>query len=99
MWYGRRSLFEISKETFTRNRSQLHGNHPTRCATVMLAAWPGMIHAARQHSSKGSSTSMADNESIAGSFEALKDAFQPDKTMGVNKTINFEFRGREPGQW
>jgi putative sterol carrier protein len=42
---------------------------------------------------------MADNETIAGSFEALKDAFHPEKTQGVNKTIEFKFNGREPGIW
>jgi hypothetical protein len=41
---------------------------------------------------------MADNETIAGSFEALKEAFHPEKTQGVNKTIQFEFSGREPGR-
>jgi putative sterol carrier protein len=38
-------------------------------------------------------------DSIAGSFEALKSAFKPEKAQGVTKVIQFDFEGREPGAW
>lgn len=43
---------------------------------------------------------MADQPtSIADSFPALKAAFQPDRASGVDKTIQFDFTGREAGTW
>ena len=38
-------------------------------------------------------------DTIAGSFEALKTAFKPEKAQGVTKVIQFDFTGREPGSW
>lgn len=43
--------------------------------------------------------SAPDMSSIAGSFAALQTAFKPDKVQGVNKIIQFDFSGREPGTW
>ncbi len=43
---------------------------------------------------------MADQPtSIAESFNALKGAFKPDRAAGVDKTIQFDFTGREAGTW
>ena len=42
---------------------------------------------------------MADQNSIAGSFENLKAAFLPDRAQGVNKSVQFDFTGREAGVW
>lgn len=45
---------------------------------------------------------MADTPSmdtIPGSFAALETAFQPQKTTGVNRTIQFDFTGDEAGTW
>ncbi len=43
---------------------------------------------------------MADQPTtIADSFPALQAAFQPDRAAGVDKTIQFDFSGREPGTW
>ena len=42
---------------------------------------------------------MADQNSIAGSFEGLKASFRPDRAQGVNKTVQFDFTGREAGSW
>lgn len=38
-------------------------------------------------------------DSIPGSFAGLQTAFQPDRARGVNKTIQFNFTGREAGSW
>ena len=38
-------------------------------------------------------------ESIAGSFAALKANFLPDKAANVDKTLQFDFSGREAGTW
>ena len=38
-------------------------------------------------------------DSIAGSFVALQAAFLPDKTANVDRTIQFDFTGREAGTW
>jgi putative sterol carrier protein len=38
-------------------------------------------------------------DSIPGSFAGLKAQFRPDKAAGVDKTIQFDFTGREPGSW
>ena len=40
-----------------------------------------------------------DMNTIPGSFEGLKMAFQPQKAQGVNKTIQFDFNGPEAGTW
>lgn len=37
--------------------------------------------------------------SIAESFPALQAAFQADRASGVDKTIQFDFSGREAGTW
>ncbi len=37
--------------------------------------------------------------SIADSFAASKAAFRPDKAAGMDKTIQFDFTGREAGTW
>jgi putative sterol carrier protein len=43
---------------------------------------------------------MADQPtSIPESFVGLEAAFQPSKAAGVNKTIQFDFTGREAGTW
>jgi len=43
---------------------------------------------------------MADQPtSIADSFPALQAAFQPDRAAGLDKTLQFDFSGREPGTW
>lgn len=43
---------------------------------------------------------MADQPtSIADSFPALQAAFLPDRASGVDKTIQFDFTGREAGVW
>jgi len=42
---------------------------------------------------------LADQHSIAGSFEGLQAAFQPDRAQGVNKSVQFNFTGREAGTW
>ena len=43
---------------------------------------------------------MADQaNTIAASFAQLQSAFQPDKASGVNRTIQFDFSGREAGTW
>ena len=45
---------------------------------------------------------MADQPSldnIPGSFAGLETAFQPDRAAGVDKTIQFDFTGREAGTW
>jgi putative sterol carrier protein len=42
---------------------------------------------------------LADQHSIAGSFAGLQAAFQPDRAQGVNKTVQFDFTGREAGTW
>lgn len=43
---------------------------------------------------------MADQPtSIADSFPALQAAFQPARAAGVDKTIQFDFSGREAGTW
>ena len=43
---------------------------------------------------------MADQPtSIADSFPALHTAFLPDRAAGVDKTIQFDFTGREAGVW
>lgn len=43
---------------------------------------------------------MADQPtSIAESFPALQAAFLPDRTAGLDKTLQFDFSGREPGTW
>lgn len=36
---------------------------------------------------------------IPQSFAALQQAFQPDRAVGVDKTIQFNFTGAEPGTW
>lgn len=38
-------------------------------------------------------------DSISGSFAALKAAFLPEKTTNVDRTIQFDFTGREAGTW
>ncbi len=38
-------------------------------------------------------------DSIQGSFAALKAAFLPEKTANVDRTIQFDFTGREAGTW
>jgi putative sterol carrier protein len=38
-------------------------------------------------------------DNIAASFVGLQSAFQPDRAMGVDKTIQFNFTGREAGSW
>ena len=38
-------------------------------------------------------------DTIAGSFVALQAAFLPDKTANVDRTIQFDFTGREAGTW
>jgi putative sterol carrier protein len=38
-------------------------------------------------------------DSIPGSFAGLKQAFLPDKAQGVNRTLQFNFTGREEGLW
>jgi putative sterol carrier protein len=38
-------------------------------------------------------------DSIPGSFAALKAAFLPEKTANVDRTIQFDFTGREAGTW
>ena len=38
-------------------------------------------------------------ESIAGSFAALKANFLPEKAANVDKTLQFDFTGREAGTW
>lgn len=38
-------------------------------------------------------------DSIAGSFAALQSSFLPEKAAGVNRTIQFDFTGREAGSW
>jgi putative sterol carrier protein len=38
-------------------------------------------------------------ENIAGSFAALEANFLPDKAANVDKTIQFDFSGREAGTW
>jgi putative sterol carrier protein len=38
-------------------------------------------------------------ESIAGSFAALKANFLPEKAANVDKTLQFDFSGREAGTW
>ena len=43
---------------------------------------------------------MADQPAtIADSFPALQAAFLPDRATGVDKTIQFNFSGRETGTW
>jgi len=45
---------------------------------------------------------MADQPSldtIPGSFAGLQTAFRPERATGVNKTIQFNFTGGEPGAW
>lgn len=42
---------------------------------------------------------MADQNSIAGSFEGLKASFQPDRAQGIDKSVQFDFSGREAGTW
>jgi len=43
---------------------------------------------------------MADQPtSIADSFPALQAAFQPARAAGLDKTLQFDFSGREPGTW
>lgn len=43
---------------------------------------------------------MADQpETIAESFQGLQTAFLPDRAAGVNKTIQCDFTGAEPGTW
>lgn len=45
---------------------------------------------------------MADTPSmdtIPGSFAALETVFQPQKTTGVDRTIQFDFTGDEAGTW
>ena len=37
--------------------------------------------------------------SIPASFAGLETAFQPSRAAGVDKTIQFEFTGREAGTW
>jgi putative sterol carrier protein len=37
--------------------------------------------------------------SIPESFDGLQSTFQPEKAAGVDKTIQFNFTGREPGTW
>ncbi len=51
---------------------------------------------------KGRERRMADQpdlNTIAGSFAGLQSAFRPDKATGVDKTIQFNFTGREAGTW
>jgi putative sterol carrier protein len=38
-------------------------------------------------------------DNIPGSFAGLKQAFLPDKAQGVNRTLQFNFTGREAGTW
>ena len=38
-------------------------------------------------------------DTIPNSFVALQSAFLPDKTAGVNRTIQFDFTGAEAGSW
>jgi len=40
-----------------------------------------------------------DMGSIAGSFAGLQAAFRPEKAQGVDKVVQFDFTGREPGTW
>ncbi len=43
---------------------------------------------------------MADQANgIAASFAQLESAFQPQKASGVNRTIQFDFTGRDAGTW
>lgn len=37
--------------------------------------------------------------SIAQSFAGLQSAFLPDRAQGVDKTVQFNFTGREAGTW
>jgi alkyl sulfatase BDS1-like metallo-beta-lactamase superfamily hydrolase len=36
---------------------------------------------------------------ITSSFATMQASFRPERAAGVNKTIQFEFSGREPGAW
>lgn len=38
-------------------------------------------------------------DSIPGAFAGLQTAFRPDRAVGVDKTIQFDFTGREAGTW
>jgi putative sterol carrier protein len=38
-------------------------------------------------------------DSIATSFAQLQSAFQPEKAAGVNRTLQFDYSGREAGIW
>jgi putative sterol carrier protein len=38
-------------------------------------------------------------DNIPGSFAGLQAAFVPDRARGVDKTIQFNFTGREAGSW
>ncbi len=38
-------------------------------------------------------------QSIADSFAMFQSAFRPEKVSGVNRTIQFDFTGREAGSW
>jgi putative sterol carrier protein len=38
-------------------------------------------------------------DTIPGSFTALQAAFLPQKAVGVTRTLQFDFSGREPGTW
>lgn len=36
---------------------------------------------------------------IPASFATMQSSFRPERAAGVNKTIQFDFTGREPGTW
>jgi putative sterol carrier protein len=38
-------------------------------------------------------------DSIPASFAQLQSAFQPEKAVGVNRTLQFDYSGREAGTW
>ena len=38
-------------------------------------------------------------DTIPGSFVGLQAAFRPERAAGVDKTVQFNFTGNEPGAW
>src|SRR5690348_9427045 len=51
------------------------------------------------HSAEEASMPEPSLATIPASFATMQASFRPERAAGVNKTVQFEFSGREPGTW
>jgi putative sterol carrier protein len=67
--------------------------HPLALATGGEGAWAHHFTCEEQRMAEPSFASIPD------AFSTMQSAFLPERAIGVDKTIQFEFSGREAGTW